>query len=209
MTPGRDRSRIAGNVLLALGVAGMILFGLLGAALVTALPTFTATTDPAASLRDARKLATDSAAALRQADASLATSAGATADAAATLSSLATTMRQGSTALQLEVLGQRPFSKIADLFTATADRADATAQSVASTSASIASIHASIQAMIADLESLAAELGSLSTGPVSWLNPIVWLGMLAGLVWSFVVAALMTWAGWLLRRGDLVLPPRA
>ncbi len=194
---------MAGNLLVGVGLAGVVLFGLLTAGLLTTMPSLLGSGDPATSLRDARKLVTDAAATLHEVDLTLGTSTSATEDTAATLSSMAATMRQGSAALQIDVLGQRPFSAVGDLFNQTADRADAAARGVASTSASIASTRASIQAMIVDLNRLSAELDSVSAGPASLLNPYLWLGVLATLVWLFVLAAVALWAGWLLRKGEL------
>jgi hypothetical protein len=199
MTATAQARRRLSTLLVAFGLVGTVLFGALAVTLLISSPSLLNAGETGGSIESARQLADDSAAALRDLDRTLANSSDALDDSARTLNDLAATMRSGADALRISVLGQQPFSAVANQFASTADQAAATAQSITVTAGSVASIRAAIALMIADLGSLRTQLDELDIGLGRLTNPLVWIGILIALLWLLALAAVVAWIGWQLR----------
>ena len=188
------------------GALALIAYGLFGLAILlpAGVLAWTAVNADVAALNDARA---EAAASLARADTTLldlrrladstgasAASAAASADEASRmLGGLATTMRDASNALMVEVLGQRPFASVADGFSRSAADAASTSQSLAAAASGIRSTGAAIAPVGADVDALRSELatlrGSLATSndssPASipaWLARLAVVGLFAWLV---------------------------
>jgi hypothetical protein len=194
------RNRRVANGLLALGLVGVVLFGLMSAALLLSAPSFLSATNPTTEIGTAQQALTDSATTARSIDTSLASTLAAVDTAVQSLRSFETTLRQAATlSAQLDVLGQHPFAALAQVFSATADLAASTAASLVAVSASISSTRASIGPVAADLDRLSGELDNLTNGPASLLTPVAFFLGLATAVWLLVLAGLFARLGWVLR----------
>jgi hypothetical protein len=154
--------RRLGRTLVAFGASGLaiILASAIALAAIATGPMF----DPNApavlddALSHAQVSVTQGAAAARSASQTLATTRDSTAATAQMLSELAATMRQGSAALRVDVLGQQPFTTMADSFARTADRADAAATEVASAGTGVDETRGSLEALATSLTALAGDL---------------------------------------------------
>ncbi len=194
------RDRRIGNGLLAMGLAGLILFGLTGAALLLSAPSFLSAGNPSKEIGNAQQALTDSATTARSIDGSMASTMAAVDTAIQNLQAFELALRQAATAsAQVDLLGQHPFSALAQVFTATADLAASTAASLVTVSASISSTRASIEPVAADLDRLSGQLDSLTGGPASLLSPVTFFIVLAATLWLLVLAGLVARLGWVLR----------
>jgi hypothetical protein len=188
------------TAILGLGLAGVVLFAIATGALVWSAPSFLNAGNPTSDIATAQKALDDSATTARSIEASLASTTSAIDTTVAGLRSFESALRQTAVLFgQFDLLGQRPFTALTQLFTTTADLAAATATSLVSVSASIQTTRTSIGPLAADLDRLSAQLTKLSTGPASLLSPAAFWIAVATLSWLLVVAALIARLGWVLR----------
>ena len=142
------------------------------------------------ALAHAQVSVSQGAAAATSASHTLATTRDSTVATAQMLSELAATLRQGSTALRVDVLGSQPFTAMADSFSQTADRADAAATEISRTGTGVDETRASLDALATSLTALAADL-DVARSPLPDRSTITvlftllalllgWLALLAG-----------------------------
>ena len=160
-TTGLSR-RSLGRLLVAFGTSGLAIILATAVLLVSMAtgPMFNASS-PAVlddALAHAQVSVSQGAAAATSASQTLATTRDSTAATAQMLSELAATMRQGSDALRVDVLGQQPFTQMADSFSRTADRADAAAAEIGQTGTGVDETRKSLDALSVSLTALAADL---------------------------------------------------
>lgn len=189
------------TAIVGLGLAGVVLFAVATGALIWSAPAFLNSGNPASDIATAQKALDESAATARSVDTSLASAVSAIDTTVAGLRSFEATLRQAAVLFgQFELLGQRPFTALAQLFATTADLAAATGTGLVSLSASIQATRTSIGPLAADLDRLSAQLADLSTGPTSLLSPVAFWIFLATFVWLLAMAGLTARLGWVLRK---------
>jgi hypothetical protein len=205
---GRDRRRGA-NALIAYGLVGIVLLGLLGVAVVYVA--FRAA-DSQARLDAQRdrivQLLDDTASALQTADqatSGVGTSLGASADALRSASDLARLVSDGANRLAdqagFSILGQQPFVGFTDDLQKIAGQTQALSQSLGQTAGSltqngtdVAALGAKLGVISEDVAGIRTSVADLSLDYASW----VWLGALVALVilgWLAVPAVAALWLG--------------
>ncbi|TAJ98916.1 MAG: hypothetical protein EPO36_13900 [Chloroflexota bacterium] len=223
LAAGSDRRRAA-RLLLAFGVSGLALLvlsaglviGALGA-LAEAAGTIDAQRARLVALIDPTEAVLDRAAGTSaNAGTSLQASAGAARDGAVLSLQLADAMEAMARAAQVDVLGVRPFSGIADELSAVAASSRTLATNLDATAGALDVNFADSRSVARDLGTLADQLARLRTeldattaagvstasGPdlptLVRLARLVLLGLLA---WLAIPAVLAIWLGWRFRRG--------
>jgi hypothetical protein len=198
LMPTIGARRRIGVILVAVGLTGLALFG---TAALTLAGAGSSAGGLGPTLLEAQRTLDDGAAAARDADRALSGSAIALGDTGAMLAELATTLRQGAGSLQVNVLGQRPFSDLSLAFDRTAERADAAARSVSAASGGVEQTRGSLVRLATDLDDLSAAVGRLRATPAGWLATDGFrVVALIALVWLAVVAGVMVWIGSVLLR---------
>ncbi len=178
MTPLRpDRRRpwsgasVAGGVLLALGLSGLALFGSLTVALTRPIQT----DDVRATVVRLDGILADAALTATSAESALASTGASASRLAEMLQALSTSLRSGAAALQVELLGTRPFVDVASQFSATADRAADAAAEVQATRLGIDATRTALATSSDDLSALRAELAVLIEAAdtvAAWTGPL-------------------------------------
>ena len=216
MTEGaRRRRRGLGWALVAHGIGGLVLT-VAGILFVASLGTVSSLTGSIEEQRDAlsgwlgttSRTLDDASDAATGVDASLGATVAAAQEAALLTEELATTMHQLAAAVQIEILGSRPFGSLGADFTRVADRATAVSANLTAAGVAIETNRADSRLVAADFAELRVEIDRIralvdSAGVVSEgadaLGATRWL-LVALLVWLGFGATISLAAGlWLVR----------
>ena len=213
------RSRRLANALVGFGAVGLLLSAGLAIALLVGLATLgdlggrveSNRLAMASALRDGDRLLAGTAATMDSTTASLDSVRASLEDTAILLGQLEDSTRELASALQVSILGQRPFAGVAGSFDDIGDRLAISADDAASVAREVETLQPNLATVTDDLRSVQASVSALAreTSAFRDLDGLITmtrlLALLSALVaaWLAVLAAGCVWLGRSLQRDEL------